>query len=413
MISRVTMRSKGLADYLENGVKIGSKYSRLEKDNVIPLYGNLKDLKSAEKFANKEREWKYNYEHIVIAFSEKDMEILETLSGNEYKKKLNQITMDYLKHRVAGYDIDNEIIAYAEAHEPKIKNENGKKRLLHIHLGISYVNPLSKAQVRTSFYNNSFISDTLDKYVAKKNGLTFARRNLTRDKEFKNSKSYYEQKAYFKELVKDMNDSKDLVNYLEKNKINYRWVETKFATGINKGKINNKYIVVQIPNLGTNNNEIPLNGVGFENVAEWKKGIYLKSLENKSLEELENILSKYYMDRIELIDKRKSKKTKETLNDLYKSDEQNKSNKKENLKELEDDINSISPLLLTYQQKLFQKYYSHLIKDDLKDFFIKENLVNEKKEIEFTSKSKKINVIDKGNIIIICILPLLFIYVLV
>ena len=106
MISRVKGRKKGLAFYLEKGVKKESNYSRTEKDNVLPLFGNLKDLSNAEIYTNKYKEWNYNYEHMVISFNKEDMEKLYQLSKDEFDKTLKEIVEIYIKHRTVGYDTD-------------------------------------------------------------------------------------------------------------------------------------------------------------------------------------------------------------------------------------------------------------------------------------------------------------------
>ncbi len=129
MISRITMRKSGLADYLKDGHRQDSIYNRQEKDNVISLYGNLEHLKQAEIYTNKYKEWKNNYEHIVISFSKEDMKRLDTLNDSDRLEALNDIALQMIKHRTSGYDLENEVIAYAEVHQPKIKHEFGKDRL--------------------------------------------------------------------------------------------------------------------------------------------------------------------------------------------------------------------------------------------------------------------------------------------
>ena len=135
------MRKSGLADYLKDGVRKDSEYNRIDKDNVIVLYGNLDTLKEAEKYTNKYKKWNANYEHITISFNKEDMNRLDMLNNKDRLKALNDIALTMIKHRTSGYDLKNEIIAYAEVHQPKIKREIGIERLEHLHIGISYLNP--------------------------------------------------------------------------------------------------------------------------------------------------------------------------------------------------------------------------------------------------------------------------------
>ena len=127
MISRVTMRKNGLAKYLEDGKKADSNLERNQKDNVIPLYGSLSNLKRAEDYCNKYKTWTSNYEHITISFSDKDIAILEAMTDEDYDNALRDIVKTMIKHRTSGYDLNNEVIAYAEEHDPKVKEEvNGR-----------------------------------------------------------------------------------------------------------------------------------------------------------------------------------------------------------------------------------------------------------------------------------------------
>jgi len=161
MISRITMRKSGLAEYLEKGKRADSNLLRNDKDNVLPLYGSLTSFKKAEQYCNHYKEWKHNYEHITISFSKEDSEILDGLDEEDYQERLKDIALLMIKHRTSGYDIDNEVIAYAELHDPKIEYNNNpthrekERRYKHIHIAISYLNPLSDTKLQTTFYNNS------------------------------------------------------------------------------------------------------------------------------------------------------------------------------------------------------------------------------------------------------------------
>ena len=106
---------------------------------------------------------------------------------------------------------------------------------------------------------------------------------------------------------------------------------------------------VKILNLQERNkksNSLNLNGIDFQR-------FILKDDKNrtfprhKSKKELEDILLSYYQTRIESIYKRKSKKTKELLNQIYISKNQKISQK----------VNSFS--YQSYQQKLFASHYDY------------------------------------------------------
>ncbi|MGD9554414.1 MAG: LPD7 domain-containing protein [Arcobacteraceae bacterium] len=375
MISRVTMRKSGLADYLLSGKKEDSSHVRKEKDNVIPLFGNLEQLKFAEQYCNKYKsEWKNNYEHITIGFNKEDMARLENLSHEEYKQTLKSIVNDFIKHRCSGYDIENEIIAYAEWHEPKIKFENGKERLTHIHIGISYLNALNNSKIRTAFYNNSYISDALDKYVAKKHNLTAV--TPSKIKEIPKSK-WGQYKQQLVEEFKTISSRKELLEYFATNGIEYREIKTK----------NNHYF--KVVNKGMKDINLRGKGFGFEHISEITSGGELAKLKNKSLLELEKILLNYYEQRSTMIDKRRSKETKDKLEEIHRdrSYENEIINRKKSWK------------YLTYQQKIFQANYGHMIQNQLKGYFVGQSSYY-KDSFLVSNKTKSINIIDKGDEIV-------------
>lgn len=178
MISRVKNRYSGLSDYLEFGIRKDSIYERDDKDNVIPLFRDLDTFRKAEEYCVQYKNWNKNYEHITIAFSDEDIDILYAASEYERINIFKSIVIDMIKHRTSGYDLDYEIISYAEYHEPKIKKEEKwnsaemQIRRGHIHIGISLLNALSNTQVATAFYNNKYMSETIGRYMAKKHNLT-------------------------------------------------------------------------------------------------------------------------------------------------------------------------------------------------------------------------------------------------
>lgn len=385
MISRVTTRKSGLAQYLLDGKRADSNLLRNEKDNVIPLYGSLSNLKKAEEYCNKHKNWSANYEHITISFSDEDIAILDAMSEEDYQEALRDITLMMIKHRTSGYDIDNEVIAYGECHEPKVKEEvnarNGKvqKRRTHIHIGLSLLNPLSDTKLQTTFYNNSYISDTIDKYIAKKHGLTYAEAKAPSDNDVDNPSQMTINRNILKEATKDFTTKEQLYNYFDANGIEYDFTNKKSNT-----KQSNVYV------YNDKGGKIHLRGKDFPNIEimhnntlnDKTKVSYIKELKTKSLQELGDILETYYKtNRIPLIDKRRSKETKQILNDIYKQSDNNIENNK---------VNSFTSL----QAKIFYKHYKHLVTTNLKGYYVD---TKQSDKVKFSNKAKEIEVVDHGN----------------
>ena len=385
MISRVTTRKSGLAQYLLDGKRADSNLLRNEKDNVIPLYGSLSNLKRAEEYCNKHKNWSANYEHITISFSDEDIEILDAMSEEDYREALRDITLMMIKHRTSGYDIDNEVIAYGECHEPKVKEEvNGRtgaiqKRRTHIHIGISYLNPLSDTKLQTTFYNNSYISDTIDKYIAKKHGLTYVPEKAPSDNDIDNPSQMTINRNILKEATKNFTTKKELYNYFDENGIEYDFTNKKSNT-----KQSNVYV------YNDKGGKIHLRGKDFPNIEimhndtlnDTTKQSYIKELKTKSLQELGDILETYYKtNRIPLIDKRRSKETKQILNDIYKQSDNDIVN---------DKVNSFSSL----QAKIFYKHYKHLVTTNLKGYSVD---TKQSDRVKFIHKAKDIKVTDLGD----------------
>jgi len=381
MISRVTMRKSGLAQYLKSGFRVDSEYSRDDKDNIINLYGNLDILEKAEDYTNKFKNWNYNYEHITISFNKEDMQRLDLLDEQKKYLVLKDIATLMIKHRTTGYDLDNEIIAYAEVHQPKIKFENDKERLEHIHIGISYLNAIDNTKVRTSFYNNSYISDTIDKYLSLKYNLTIVKLKDKTNTNLKAIKSdFIKYREKLKEDLKYIDSKEQLISYFLQNNIVYKHVKTK----------NNSYFKI----INKNMKNINIRGKDFEHLSDIKNQGFLKELKKKNLQELEDILKRYYKQRSDLIYKRKSEKTKNRLKKINTYQKITSDEEKENL--------------ISYQQKLFLEHYDYLVDDDLKGYFIDikkdiditDNNKNEIKEVHLKNKQKNINIVDLGEKII-------------
>ena len=121
MIARTTRGHHGIADYLLTGKRSDSKLTREQKDRVIPLYGNLEVFKATEKYLTNYKNYKDNYSHTTLSFSQKDMEKLNEIEDEQKRDELfKELVLLYLKHHTSGYDLEQEVIAYAEAHIPKI-----------------------------------------------------------------------------------------------------------------------------------------------------------------------------------------------------------------------------------------------------------------------------------------------------
>ena len=164
MIVKISKGEKGVADYLKTGKKRNSKLTRDEKDDRLPLAGNLDLIEMSEKHQIKKKNKKYNYYHISLSFTSEEWSRLYE-SGN-----IDEFIMDFLRLTFPNHDID-ELLFYAEAHLPIIKEEpyiprpegtlenkvlnkkhkNGEplKREPHIHLIVSFENMKFTHSVKT------------------------------------------------------------------------------------------------------------------------------------------------------------------------------------------------------------------------------------------------------------------------
>ena len=164
MIVKISKGEKGIADYLKTGKKRDSKLTRDEKDDRLPLAGNLDLIEMSEKHQSKKKSKKYNYYHISLSFTSEEWSRLYE-SGN-----IDEFIMDFLRLTFPNHDID-ELLFYAEAHLPIIKEEpyiprpegalenrtlnkkhkNGEplKREPHIHLIVSFENMKFTHSVKT------------------------------------------------------------------------------------------------------------------------------------------------------------------------------------------------------------------------------------------------------------------------
>ncbi|AFI06723.1 LPD7 domain-containing protein [Helicobacter cetorum] len=397
MIITISMKSYGLAEYLKSGKKQGDPYTRQEKDIVTHLYGNLDTFRHATNYLKKNKQWSKNYEHCVIGFSKTDMQILEKLPPQERTNALQDMALQVIKHRTTGYDLKHEVIAYAEVHDPKIKyRTDNKERLSHIHIGISYLNALDNTRLRTTFYNNSFIKDTLQKYIAKQYNLTYSTSNDKKQEPFKRE---WETKEFsqshlarmeLKESLKDIKSVDELKEFFKQNDIKYREVKTK----------NNHYF--KVIDKEKYKHDINLRGKDFKHIelltkgeSSTKKDYYPDNLQTATQQELETILETYRQERTTFIDKRRSKQSKELLQQELERDLTQFNQAKQEL-EQNNHTNSIQISKPTYQQKLLSSYYKSYIDNDFKGFFVSKN----KDYIDIKHNQKQIHIQDKGDSIV-------------
>ena len=156
MIAQLTRGEKGIAEYLQTGYTKHSVYSRDEKDQRVPIMGNLQAIKDSQdaQLANPKTKQKFNYYHASLSFTREEWEKIEK-DGN-----IQEIIDEYLKLNFPNHSRD-EMILYAEAHIPIIQSEpyipregedskskrlnaeyEGKEigRSPHVHLIISFEN---------------------------------------------------------------------------------------------------------------------------------------------------------------------------------------------------------------------------------------------------------------------------------
>ena len=164
MIVKISKGEKGVADYLKTGKKRDSKLTRDEKDDRLPLAGNLDLIEMSERHQSKKKNKKHNYYHISLSFTSEEWSRLYE-SGN-----IDEFIMDFLRLTFPNHDID-ELLFYAEAHLPiikeepyiprpegalenrvlnkKHKNDEPLKREPHIHLIVSFENMKFTHSVKT------------------------------------------------------------------------------------------------------------------------------------------------------------------------------------------------------------------------------------------------------------------------
>ena len=397
MVVRVRRAKSGLSTYLRVGKKADSIYSRDEKDIVTPIYGNLDDFERAENYCVKNKNWAENYLHITFGFSDNDYQKIESLPTKEEQNALMQeLVQDFIKHHFSGYDINNEIISYAELHRVKMAyDEHGNKRYPHIHLGVSCLNPLSDTKLRNLFATNSY----LDKLITRRSHLKFGFEEVKK-RDFKIQK--YETKigknrADWAKSLEYLDNREELIEFLVKHlnfkeNIDYKIVETKnnnYVKLINKSFRKDKQGEKIIESLN-------LRGHPFERFVDMNTDASHKRIEDMTQEELEEILNDVYVKRVKEIGKRRSKKATEDLKKIYEDDEKlKKSFEKKYSKKAEN--NSFKSL--TFQQKIFYKHYGVNIEDSLRGYYVKTNVTGSD-NTTFINRSKGVKVEDKGDEIV-------------
>ena len=156
MVSRITLGVRGLPEYLENGIKSGSTFSREEKDTRIQIDGSIDALKDSIEFCQS-KGWKNSYYHITLSFTHEEWQKLESEGRSQ------DVVKRYLQLIFPNHDVEQELCYHAEAHIPKIKYEpfvsRGKndprvgqegdmmERFPHIHLGVSFQNMVYSRQI--------------------------------------------------------------------------------------------------------------------------------------------------------------------------------------------------------------------------------------------------------------------------
>ncbi|MCT7647409.1 hypothetical protein [Aliarcobacter butzleri] len=396
MIVRVRRnKTGGLAKYLRDGVKKDSNFLRNEKDIVIPIWGNLDEFEKIEDYVLNKKKFSEVSMHITFGFSDNDWQKIESLpTKDEQNALMQELVQDFIKHHFSGYDIDNEIISYAELHRVKMAyDEYGNKRYPHIHLAVSFLNLLSDTKVRNLFAKNSYYDEAMVRKSNYKFGFEQTKKRDFRIKNF-DSQVGRDRKEWI-QVLDYLNDRQELIYFLKnqmnfKENVDYRVVDTKnnnYVKLINKSFKNDKSGKKTIQ-------DINLQGRGFErfvDVTSTEKNH--KKLEDMTQEELEKILNQVYAKRVDEIAKRRSKKSTEDLKKIYEDDEQIKKDfEKKYSKKAE--YNSFKSL--TFQQKIFYKHYGVNIQDSLEGYYIKVDENNEN-NATFINHSKGIKIEDKED----------------
>lgn len=230
-------RKSGIKEYLLHG----TKNDRDLKDERIPLVGNLDVLDRTVKFAENQG-YKETYRNIVLTFSEDHIEV----------EKLQKIAEEFIKQYTTGYH-ENEYVAYAEIHIPKIKidKKTGEIRKPHIHISIAKYSPELEKVLDFGNHKIRYGSDEKELglwkiYIEKKYGLQDfgqkrplqkpGRQSLTRQN------AAEKMLETIKQNVKSVNSLNDITNLLQ----NEHKEIVKIEVGSEKAKT--PYITVHLEN---------------------------------------------------------------------------------------------------------------------------------------------------------------------
>jgi len=366
MFAKITRQIEGFVVYLISGKRKDSEYTRDEKDNVIPLYGDLALNQKVEKYLLNNKNYKHNYLHITLSFSKEDMVQLYDLNNEERIAIIKDVTMAYIKHHTTGYNLKYEVVAYAEIHEPIIKEEKGKERLSHVHIQIMNYNLISDIQLRTPFAKTSYIDSTLETYVNRAYNFSNPM-DYKVDKGDSASKMSLARKAMV-EYAKEMHSIEAFEVWLNANNIKHRLISND----------SNKYIKI----LNPNGQDINIRGEGFEHLSWSQNDGEMKKNQTKSVGELKNRLRQFYKNRIIYIESRRSKKSKEALKKIDKDEADQHTTQ----------ADSISPR--TYQKPISYNFYDAMVRYKSMGYSVQKNKLD---HVVFKNKEKDIKVEDKED----------------
>lgn len=228
MIIRITSDAQyGISNYLRYGLKKDSTMTRMQKDTIIPLEGNLDVFEQIENFMHTHKDYKSgNYYHLTLSFSQQDMEKIDDMSDEfrrDFMRKLVQETLDFY---CSGYDFD-EIVCYAEAHLAKIKtNEKGEKRLDHIHLAVAKYSPMLDKAIRFRPFNLG-VDSAFQTYLCQKYDLDLPQNSPrpNRIKPFKTKIAMTRKNLEI--LFQDVKNEKDIVDLCSSLGLEYTKVNGK------------------------------------------------------------------------------------------------------------------------------------------------------------------------------------------
>jgi hypothetical protein len=375
---------KELKAYLENG----TKNDRDEKDTRIALFGDIDILQLAIKLGH-DKGYKETYRNLVVSFDEDEVGI----------EDLQKIAVSYIKQYTMGYK-DDEIVAYAETHLPKIKykmkfNRTTQqfekiKRKPHIHLSFAMYSPkLDKKLMLNSNDKRIYDINLLTRKFEQEYGFApVEKKAISNDiTQVKNTSKKLHTRTTIKQTIDSyvynnistIEDYQQLKQHLEHN-LKIQIIRESTI------KAKTKSITILY-----NNKKIRLKGDIFHqstfNDAKKKILSTLKDEDTQSsvisLDRLKPELKEFNQSKVAYIERHNQyarNKAKKKLDEYFYQSEQRPKNK-----------------FTTYQEKIYHSIYGKNISYDLKGFYIKKF---EHQPIPITvlsNKSKNIKVIDRGD----------------